>query len=170
MRRFFYFVLFLAALAALCSCGERVGRGDILFYQKGGFEAAVKVLNGNGFEFEALLTAEKPTAGSAERDIRLVITAPATLEGITVTRVPGESSVSLGEISLPDGGNICSFVSLFGIEGTPVSFEVKGEDTLAVISGVEGEIYTLLLDKDGFPKRISEEGGAAVYIERFTQK
>ncbi len=153
------YLLCVCLLLALSGCA--VMPADPLAYQNG--DAAL-VLSGtiDGFSFCAELTLSAVTeSGIDARDFTLKYTAPASMAGLTLTRVGGETTLTRGGVVLDDPDGRFSAMTLpaalFCIDcelGDAAVVRQNGT-TLNRLEAADDEgRYLLWLDDEGFPCRI----------------
>lgn len=155
-------LLVLIICIFLSGCEGAKGDGDVLSYQERAFEATVCVER-DEMTFSAFVSASAwQKDGGEARNISVTYTAPATLDGIKVTREHEVITANVGGLPFDDKGDIYSslieFADLFCITSKPHSLTLEGENTRAEIRRDDGVLYSLLLSpKTDMPIQISAE-------------
>ena len=161
--------LFLIMLCLFCffSCSKGITDENCLSYQENDFVAEVKGEH-SGFVFEAKVSGKRGEGGNTT----VVFTAPNSMKNIVAVYESGNTHISLDGIDFSGSvySNIADFAKLFSLEAVPVSFDLEGENTRAKLTGNGGERYSVLLDRDGLPLEIKEEGKALLTITEYLVK
>lgn len=169
--------VFLAVLCSLIfcsSCSKIETDTYYLAYQERAFSATVSInYSEPNMSMKAEISLGEWSPKGEERDISMTFIEPSSVSGISVTRICGEVSTSLGEIKYetPAISGFLNFTKLFSIDGEVIEVGSENGINTLKIRCAENEEYTVKLEgKNGVPISIKgnpDGRNISIEIEKF---
>ena len=164
------FILILTLTLALVSCAP--ADADPLSYQDRASEVTGTVTTETG-TFSFVVTLPEMTDVMTRRDADILLTAPETLAGITVTVQGKVVTMSSGDVTLPvsteAAGGWLELVGLFSLDGNAVSSVTGDGGTVTVGIGAAPCRTLVTIDTAaGTPTQImTEDGRLSLTIDKY---
>lgn len=156
MKKFFLLFICLC-LIFFPGCSSKVTEENCLDYQSPAFEAQIEATM-DDFTFSATIYCQEWHENDNNfRDISIIFSEPDALKSIKAERIGGKITLNLGNITLEGDDeykSLIAFAELFQISAIPTSISLEGENTRVRLTGHSGELYSILLDKNGLPLEI----------------